>query len=182
MQRLAALGVVLALALIVWVVVSRGSDSPTSQPDGKHVVEETSASLGSKSESGSSANEVRVAPPIRMRARSPSTLVHSNGERSMAEVFENEAVDDQHSERNTSQVRAIVERLLSQGIGNASVQELSCKSSHCLLELAGEDEPALVKLVTALQDERGFYGVAEELMLSREEDTIRIYLRFADEL
>jgi hypothetical protein len=65
------------------------------------------------------------------------------------------------------------------------VTAIECRSRRCQLTIAGADAGRFQALVEALQDDRGFYGDAEQIMLGgmTEQDgrrELRATLLFAD--
>ncbi len=97
---------------------------------------------------------------------------------SLVDAFEQEPFDAVIAARQTEQVRAVVEELAETGVGSARIEKLACRARLCRLQLASHNKKALVQFVDALQDERGFLGKAESIMMSREEEDIILYLRF----
>ena len=126
-------------------------------------------------------SSVRV--PVRMRSeRSAPQIVEPEAVASSLEAaFSKERTDPEWSTRHRELVRETVDALIDRGVGSGSIEELSCRSQHCQLvleSLGGPEDPQLMRLVDALQDERGFLGKAQGIMLSRNEDGIRMTLRF----
>lgn len=98
---------------------------------------------------------------------------------SLSEAFAGEAPAPGETER-TRMIRGVVDDLVSNQVGDAEIGGLECRTRHCLLKIKGGESKGVVALVDALQDERGFLGKAESLMMSRDEESIHIYLRFAE--
>ena len=116
--------------------------------------------------------------PLRMKS-DPNSGPALATPSSLVEAFESEAKSNARADRS-EMIRSTVEALVADGTGQGEISEIDCRRSHCLLRIAGGDEPGVVALVSALQDERGFYGKAESLLLARDESSIRIYLRFGE--
>jgi len=176
------LAAVLALGVYFWV---RSSGSPEEAGPGH-----PGAENGTKSGSAS-APEVNkpspgsdtIAKPIRMRSSTPTKTEGLTAPvaaaDSLADAFAAEERDPLVADAHNELIRSVVTDLAELGKGTGHIEKLECHRQHCMLRLASENSEGLVKLVDALQDERGFLGKTESLMLSRDEDDIIFYLRFA---
>lgn len=116
--------------------------------------------------------------PIRMRAGAQPRKPGEPATGSIEEQFGSEAVDIDWANGKKVMIQSVVAELIEMGTGSADIAELECRTQSCLLRLTGDDEADLIKLVDALQDERGFLGKAESMMLSRDGGDLKVYLRF----
>lgn len=98
---------------------------------------------------------------------------------SIADAYESEERNEELAAKHDELVRNTVEHVAEMENGTGHIEELDCRARHCRLRISSGDKNGLVKLADALQDDRGFYGVAESIMLSRQEDDIVLYLRFS---
>ncbi len=173
-----ALVIVLALA-VYWLTRTPAQDTATLKALPADVVSGGAASSASKDSTES--ENVALPAPIRMRSAPQIegivTPIASND--SLADSYQREERDEAQAKVHDGAIRGIVEELAESEIGTAHIEDLDCRSRHCKLRLASDDETGLVKLVDALQDERGFLGRAESMMLSRQDDDIVLYLRFS---
>jgi hypothetical protein len=113
-----------------------------------------------------------------MRSTSESNSVPSHEvSTSLREAFEAEGSHDSGKERQKI-AQEVIDGLVKLKVADAKVSNLECRKQHCKLNVSGEDERQVVKMVEALQDDRGFLGKAQSLMLSRDGDVISVYLRF----
>ncbi|MCP4446144.1 MAG: hypothetical protein GY811_12480 [Myxococcales bacterium] len=87
-------------------------------------------------------------------------------------------LDEEEASKHSELIRGLVQELVESGTGIERIEELACRTIHCRIRLASGDAQGLVKLADALQDERGFLGKAESIMLSRQGDDIVFYLWF----
>ena len=99
---------------------------------------------------------------------------------SLAEAYASEAPNAAAATERTEMIRDVVDDLVRKDVGDAKIRALECRARHCLLRISGDDSKGVTALVDALQDERGFLGKAESLMMSRDQESIHIYLRFAE--
>ncbi len=119
--------------------------------------------------------------PLRMRGKSEQSTAAVTpiaSAVSLAEAFAQEPLHAPTAVKQSEQVRSVVEELTQMRVGSARIEKLECRALHCKLRLASDDPKALVQFVDALQDDRGFLGKAESIMMSREEDDMILYLRF----
>lgn len=167
------------LAGLLFFFLFRGAGTGEQQSD--HGADE----LGAQSDADTR-RAVSTAPlALRMRGQdsdsSEATGAGQHAELSMSAAFATEAPGDVAlvSERE-GMIRGVISDLVERKVGAATVARLECREQHCVLQLGGEDTSALVELIGALQDERGFLGKCESMMLATEGDTYAVYLRFAD--
>ncbi len=149
------------------------------------------SSENSAAEQGAGAGKTGdpLAAPLRMRA-DPSTEPGSSGalvvgvpvekvRSSLAEAFDQEsATSDATARERDKMIRGVVAELRDKGLGAANIVDLECRTQHCRLRLRGDDQEQLMRMLDAMQDERGFLGKAQSMMLSRDADTIGLYLGF----
>ena len=183
MLRLLAAGALLAIIAASWLIFGQSSDKDEAQ---KRSSEAGSGANNSGTESGAGIARERpganVPPPLRMTG-SDSTGTPGNGvatTSSLAEIFDREEVDTSLAEERTKMIRSVTDALLEDGEYSAQLAEVQCKDRHCRIKVTGDDQQSVAALVGAMQDERGFYGKAENLMMSRDGDEIHVYLQFAD--
>jgi hypothetical protein len=180
MSRFLAGGLVLAVIAGAWLYLrgGKGEKTATTQSAG----EATSGSAAGANEPTSGKTGAPLPAPRRMTSKDPQpTPVGPQATAaSLSEAFASEAPAAGAQGERTEMIRGVVDGLVSNKVGDAKIAGLECRARHCLLKIAGDDQEGVVTLVDALQDERGFLGKAESLMMSRDEESIHIYLRFAE--
>lgn len=185
MLRLLAAGALVAIIVVSWAIFGQSSDKDerqTRSPQAERGANNSGPELGAgvaKNRTGTN-----VPAPLRMTS-SDSTETPGNGAPettagSLAEMFDKEDVDTRLAEKRTKMIRSVTDTLLEEGEYSAKLVEIQCKARHCRIKVTGEDQKSVVALVGAMQDERGFYGKAENLMMSRDGDEIHVYLQFAE--
>lgn len=179
------------LACLLYFLVVDGAGECDLLPLGQ----ETSPDQTSESHSQSSRGTALPGParPLRMRGEEAldadlaqtadealgGVVTAERTQVSLATAFDNDEVNGGAQARERSlMIRSVVSELINKNLGSATVRDLECRAQHCRLQLAGDEQGALLKLVDALQDERGFYGKAESMMLSRVDEDVALYLRF----
>lgn len=184
MVRWIRVGLVLLAAGLAWFLFARAKPAPKA-PVPKSVSALSSA--GAKMHTGQLDRDSQdrggsaLPVPVRMSANSlesggvqPKATSLSLRDRFIA------ASSPAGESRHVDVVRDVVNALLPND-STTKVQGLECRSDLCLLKIGGDDKNAVMKLVDSLQDERGFYGKAESIMLSRDAESILIYLQFAQD-
>ncbi len=174
-----ALAIVLAVAMY-WLLRTPNSESKA----GEAPSENASAANQAPTSSAHVPPAAKGPPPptpVRMRAapRTTGIVAPIASADSLADAYQNEPRDAEKARIHDALIREVVEGLAESKVGTAHIEALDCRSRHCRLQLASDDEDGLAKLVDALGDERGFLGRAESMMLSRQDDDILYYLRFA---
>jgi hypothetical protein len=86
----------------------------------------------------------------------------------------------------STKVDALLREVRGSDAAAVDVTAIECRSRRCRLTIAGSDAGKLQVLIEALQDDRGFYGDAQQIMLGgmSEEDgrrELRATLLFAGE-
>jgi len=173
-----ALAIVLAVA-VYWLVRTPDSESKAGEAPSENASASTKAPTSS---AGVPTADGKAPPtPVRMRAapRTTGIVAPIASTDSLADAYQTEPRDAEQAKIHDALIREVVETLAESKVGTAHIEALDCRSRHCRLQLASDDENGLAKLVDALGDERGFFGRAESMMLSRQDDDIVYYLRFA---
>jgi hypothetical protein len=184
MLRILAAGAFLAAIVVGWLVFGSSSDSGESQSGGEvgNLREKSTGGEGHSQPAGQTGSGTMPAP-LRMRSDTPSegaaAVAPVAAQDSLAEAFAGEEVDKELAASRSAMIREVTESLMEDREGAAELKEIECRSRHCLLKIAGDDQKSVIALIDALQDERGFYGKAESLMMSRDGDVFHMYLRFA---
>lgn len=182
MVRLLAVGFVLAVLAAAWIYFgsSEGERSNSGTLD-QSVKGDTSSRSAPGTARQAQPPGARLPAPVRMTAKNaPPAVPPEATTMSLAQAFASEAPSAVASTERTEMIRGVVEGLVTKKVGDARISALECRTRHCLLRISGDDSKGVVALVDALQDERGFLGKAESLMMGRDEESIHIYLRFAE--
>lgn len=141
---------------------------------------ESGARGGAPRERGDRGDRPRLPPPpIRMSsddaaAPSPSAPLSQ---------FTEEERDPGWADDKEELIRGVLEPLRREGVEVAGVE---CRARHCRIAVRGSEPEAFRSFLESMQDDRGFLGVADALMLSgltRGEGGARsvdVYLRFDD--
>ncbi len=176
------MAVLLVAIAVAWLVLGRSEAPSPGQTGG----ESTSDSLVVPGSAGTSETKSMPAAatlptPVRMSSdNTDKTVLPSASTDSLADAFAGEEIDKEVAGKRTALIRNVVEELVSDKEGAAQLGGVECRTRHCLIKIAGEDQKSVTALVDALQDERGLYGKAESLMMSRDGDEIHMYVRFAE--
>lgn len=182
MLRMLAAFALLALIVASWLIFGQSSDEGES-PKGESAEVGGVQNTAPGAAAGLSGDTAGTSLPAPLRMTSPDSdkTASSGSSSALAELFEKEKVDPRVAEERTTMVRAVTDALLKGGEFSAQVKELECRSHHCRIKIAGEDQKSVSALLSAMQDERGFYGKAKNFMMSRDGDEIHVYLQFADQ-
>jgi hypothetical protein len=182
MLRILGVGALIAGIALAWLLLGKSEAPSSDQASG----ESTLAEAREKNSAAKPNTKVNPAgdtlpTPVRMTSKNPDEGASpvASGD-SLAAAFESEDVDKDLSAKRSAMIRNVLEDLVIDEESAARLSDLECRSIHCRLKIAGEDQKSVTALVDALQDERGFYGKAESLMMSRDGDEIHMYLRFAE--
>ena len=182
MLKVVALGALLTALALVWLTLGTSSE-PEARDSGLEGLSQDSKAKRSEpaDQSRSQSGPHTLPAPVRMRSEASEGHVPAAAEGpSLAEVFESEAVDPETSAQRSEMIRKIVDGQRAELEGDATLEDLDCRSRQCRFKIAGKDQKSVASLVNALQDERGFLGKAQSFTMSRDGDVFQIYLRFAE--
>lgn len=170
---------ILGIALLFW---RSGTETPTSKPERASEAGTRPASTVTAPAPGAEPGVSAPVKPIRMRARQDggSGVTTEATHTSLQDSYESEAVDSGWAAEQEARVREVVTGLIRKQSGAARIDALQCRTRHCRLHLQADSQDALADLVAPLQDDRGFLGKAQSMMLSREGDDVVVYLRFPE--
>lgn len=184
MLRILGLAAVLAAAAIAWLLIG-SSEEPT---ESQSPVDTSAVAAGTdtqgKTITKSDPSGANLPMPVRMRSDNPDDPDQGTAPVattvSLADAFSGEEIDKELAAKRSALIRTVVEEVLSENRGDARLGDLECRTLHCLIKISGDDQKSVTSLVDSLQDERGFLGRAESLMMSRDGDEIHMYVRFAE--
>jgi len=185
MLRILGFAAVLAAAVVAWLLIGGSDEASKSQsPVGSTSAVARDTDTQDKTSAKSNPSGATLPVPVRMRSDSPDNpdkgVAPVASTESLAEAFAGEEIDKELAAKRSALIRTVVEEVLRENPGGATLGGLECRTLHCLLKISGDDQKGVTSLVDSLQDERGFLGKAESLMMSRDGDEIHMYVRFAE--
>ena len=118
----------------------------------------------------------RAVPPLPLRPHpagavdKPAPLeMPAAGQPPLWSAFDGESRDEAWASEHEEEIERRLEVLLvaanHQRAGAVEVARVECRSADCRLLVVGRDQAAFEGFVESLQDERGFYGYADQLAL-----------------
>ena len=131
-------------------------------------------------------------PPVRMQSpppvagttdtNRPRPQIRSTGS-PLSSSFEGQERDEVWARDTEAEIGARLEAALEKYRDTVTVPRVECKQQVCRLAIVGTDETQFRQFVEALQDEGGFYGYADQLMLEAPTSSpgsmsIRVFLVF----
>ncbi len=173
MGRILAIGAVAVAIVVGYLVLGPSAKEEANSKQGKNQ-SGGSEGAGDVQDEGTET----LPPPRRMTVEEDKDKAATTA--SLSEAFATEDTDEASAKEHAEMIRTVVGALLPEDSEAAKMQELECRNQHCMITIGGEDSKSVATLVSALQDERGFAGKAESLMMSRDGELIKVYLRFAE--
>jgi hypothetical protein len=128
--------------------------------------------------------------PVRMKAPNTAGRTTPNRPKPRVETasplsasFEGQERDESWANENEREIGQRIETLLEKYRDTVSVPRAECRQNVCRVAITGTDELHFRQFVESLQDERGFYGYADQLMLEKPQSSaggmsIRVFLVF----
>lgn len=164
-------GALLAALIASAAVIFSGG----SAPDGAREPARAGAVADDEGAAGGSGAAAEKARALRGRVPPPPVRMRSSGGGPPApDPFAEEARDPRWAAAKEKLVKDTVLPLLEDGV---DVDRIECRSRRCRLAVSGTDKAAFERFVESLQDERGFLGIADQLMLrnlSRKDGTASV--------
>ena len=109
-----------------------------------------------------------------------------SGRRAMLEQFETEGTETAWADTQSRRIREVVASLVGdRAESDVAVTRVECRTTRCRLTVRGGDPQAFLTVIESMQDNRGFVGMAESLVLEglRTEDDgtreVDVFLVFA---
>ncbi len=115
--------------------------------------------------------------PVRVHLPQDAGPSHASAE-SLELAYREESRNAAIAKAHQSRIKTIVDSLNQTLKGHTRISQLDCKTRHCLLAISGEVFTETIAMADALQDNRGLLGIAESMMLHREQEELHFYLRF----
>lgn len=176
----AIVGVGMALLWSYWSSAPSSTQGKGQDSERDQASEEQSAPTPTIPE-----NLLASSPPAPIRMRSDGGVAGTEvapqaSAVSLADAFAKEAPAKSPPQERLNMIREVVADVVGAKDSKAEIHGLECRERHCLLKISGDDANDLLSVVDALQDERGFLGRAQSLMMSRDAESIHLYLRFPE--
>lgn len=129
--------------------------------------------------------------PTRMKAP-PATAGHTAPDRQkprikasapLSQSFEGQDRDENWARTTEKEIGDRLDELLEKYRDTVEVPRVECRQNVCRLAITSTAEDEFRQFVESLQDERGFYGYADQLMLEKPQSSasgmsIRVFLVF----
>ena len=190
-RGIAVLAVALAVAGAGWALWSRGGADGGSSSSaggnrageaaaGEGAADEAAAGGGEADQAGSGGAARRPPAPVRMRSRGGGAA----GQPAVAQAFAAEERDARWAAEREDEVRRRAAAAIGGGDAPARAGPIECRARTCRVPLASDSPGDLARALEQLGDERGFYGLADDMLVTptrMEKEgvlAVEVYLRF----